>query len=228
MSGPVWERVRDHAEALDAEMVDLGDWDLKGLTDKTHIVQILPRALSERAKQWVPSEAQVAEERQSMAQALAALQAENAALQNKLAAMEAEVQRSMESAQGLLAEVSSAAVGSPEETLAHLKQELIDLVKTQHETNNQLHETRSHNAELERRAGEAQETMVMRFQAERAALLGEVDRLRQANAATEKRVVVERAPSMGHAVFLSIVGLCVVRIFATPFLSVNAPFFARN
>lgn len=117
MSGDVYEKVKSELPKLSwaPVVLDLGDFELKGLADATHIWQVLPLSLSERKFEAVVSkEQELQEEKKKLQEQLFQLQKKNELLADELKTIETEVHSQLDSAQRLLVSVQEAQAQSVE------------------------------------------------------------------------------------------------------------------
>ena len=158
MSSDVHDRVLQHlaGTGFDPEVKDLGDFELKGLVDSTHIYQILPSSLKSRV---FSKETSLADEKKKLEEQLREMQERNSILALQLTEMDSNVKDQVQQANALLSEVQDANFSSmdPVQMLGTLRGQLLALVKGQSATAEELEKAKSVNEELFRMANESAE-----------------------------------------------------------------------
>lgn len=165
MSSDVYNRVlNDLSEhKLKPQIIDLGDFELKGLNDATHILQILPEALTERTFVPVKSkESELNDEKRNLEAQLLELRKKNDALAGQLTELDRNVKSQIDSATALLADVQASKDDGtpPKELLAKLRLQLLSLVEGQSETVTELQRAQQVNEALYKEANDAADRRV--------------------------------------------------------------------
>jgi DNA repair exonuclease SbcCD ATPase subunit len=162
MSSNVYDLVADQLKdcKFAPEVLDLGTFDLKGLNDATHILQILPDSLKERKFAAVVTKEQaLAEEKKKLEDQLLEMEKKNKELADRLSNMDSDVENQMSQANKLLADVQTARLaGAPSgETLDLLKNQLRKLLDGQSSTAKEIQMAQVTNEELFKQANLAAE-----------------------------------------------------------------------
>ena len=156
MSAGVHERIQESLsnnqfETWNPEVIDLGSFELKGLNDPTHILQILPASLTERKFEAVRTkEQELQAEKVKLETQLQEMEEKNKALNAQLRTMDEDVQNQMDSANKLLEDVQAARLDGapPDELLKVMGGTLKRLVQGQTATAKELHEAQLANTML--------------------------------------------------------------------------------
>jgi class 3 adenylate cyclase len=152
MSNDVYDRVIVQLQSTKQipEVIDLGTFELKGLQDPTHILQVLPVSLIERKfEAIVTKEKELAAEKKKLEDQLQEMQEKNQVLAQRLSGLNSEVKSQMSEAENLLKDVQEARMlgAPPAEMVALLKDQLLKLLAGQTSTSRELQIAQLNNEE---------------------------------------------------------------------------------
>lgn len=152
MSSEVYDRVIVQLQSTKQipEIIDLGTFELKGLQDPTHILQILPASLTERKfEAVVTKEKELAAEKKKLEDQLQDLHEKNQALAQRLTGLNDDVKSQMSEAAQLLKDLQEARLlgAPPAEMVALLREQLLKLLEGQTSTSRELQIAQLNNEE---------------------------------------------------------------------------------